>query len=750
VAENLSRLERAGSTGRSSESMDHAVAKELSSIISTRHPELSSYLNYLGDAVTKSYLRQFTTSLAKSVRNENPDALNNLDLLQAQVTTKLDEYLLNESELREKLYHTLPLINEKERLQLTNSILKELARSSLGSNNLYDILDNVSASLKIGESEKLAIQKSLANSGLDISLEYRQNELHNLLVSRHLTRGEINLVKKGINPFLVTNSIDTTVEKEKGLLAKYNSQSIYQNKQFVTLREAYENELSKSNPDPLFLAKARSHLNRVSYYASLTPIEKRQVNRTRFGRFITNARSRAYELQSQFFDKWVDIEETITGKKWLNKQLDRWDKFAENYTIKFGRVNVPIFRLKNWIFNGLDKWKQVTTHKFLAEYATKTSWLGKFTFNRLRDYELGGFTLKGATFVATHRAWSAIAYKASAGIIKDGTVFAVRTATRLLIKLGGKTLAKAGADAILAIASLAGGITTILGIAAVVDFVASLGKFAWEFIQKFVPNKEAFVATVATIWAGVAGFFATFTIGGLVWPVIIPLALVLSIGLGSLGFMTVIYKTVNITTHLDVGSALQQIAVDLLCDEDSAGTEVGVETETAEIKSTGNSVASCANCLAKYLNECYGGSVNSSNISRGLSCLAAKAISPESISIIERSASGFTYLQCVGFVQAAIACAGGSLQGANACSYAGDVAPGWKFIRGTVGARPGDPIVFSSSGTCSDGAPGHIGIMTSDGGALVCLSDANQVCNGCVAQNNCLPKTNMAGFLKKL
>lgn len=199
------------------------------------------------------------------------------------------------------------------------------------------------------------------------------------------------------------------------------------------------------------------------------------------------------------------------------------------------------------------------------------------------------------------------------------------------------------------------------------------------------------------------------------------------------------------TIRLDAGSALQQVATELLCDDDSAGAEVGTE-----IKSAGSSVASCANCLAKYLAECYGQSVTSSNIAQGLSCLAAKAISPESISLIQRSASSFTYLQCVGFVQAAIACAGGSLQGANACSYIGNVAPGWRFVQGTVGATPGDPIVFNSSGTCSGGAPGHIGIMTSDAGALICLTDANQVCNGCVAQNNCLPKTNMAGFLKKL
>jgi len=44
----------------------------------------------------------------------------------------------------------------------------------------------------------------------------------------------------------------------------------------------------------------------------------------------------------------------------------------------------------------------------------------------------------------------------------------------------------------------------------------------------------------------------------------------------------------------------------------------------------------------------------------------------------------------------------------------------------------------------------HIGILKEDAGALVCLIDANQVCDGCPSDNNCLPKTNLAGYLKKI
>lgn len=273
-------------------------------------------------------------------------------------------------------------------------------------------------------------------------------------------------------------------------------------------------------------------------------------------------------------------------------------------------------------------------------------------------------------------------------------------------------------------------------------FISGVGAFLAG-----IPAAVGFLFTgLLTFLAGALSGIAVFFIQGLIWA-----------GSAVL-FFTLMFQLIQTTTRIDVGDALQQIATDLLCDESGEPTLPGVSENTAseqESSSTtvakNSSVASCANCLAKYLVECIGPSVTSSNVSRGLSCLAAAAISPTAIDIIKRSAESFTYLQCVGFVQASIACAGGSLPGANACGYAQGTSWGsYKFVRGTVGARPGDPIVFNSSGSCSDGAPGHIGIMKEDAGSLICLIDANYACSGCPSQNSCLPKSQMAGFLKKM
>lgn len=461
-------------------------------------------------------------------------------------------------------------------------------------------------------------------------------------------------------------------------------------------------------------------------------------------------------------DFWEDL---VDGRKkflGLSAVID--------FKTKTGRiVHIPLLNLPGFL---LDQF--VVFRKYLATNVFKWSWGlsrqgGLFTpLKHVANYSFG-FVQHGADFRSTNYYFGR---KAMGNFLDWGShklfnksFAAAKTAFgEGALKIGNKITGGLLGKATAYLASLGlsvEGIGIVLTAALLaIDLVKTVGGFFKKLVgdenfrNKFLnwaPAIGIFIGGIGTFLAGIPaaiafGFTSLISFFGLAISGIAAFFLqgFLWVGASIIGVL-LIFQILKTTTHLDPGSSLQQIAVDLLCDEDSAGAEVGTE-----IKSVGNSVASCANCLAKYLAECYGQSVTSSNIRQGLACLAAKAISPESISIIERSASSFTYLQCVGFVQAAIACSGGSLQGANACGYIGDVAPGWKFVRGTVGARPGDPVVFNSSGTCSDGAPGHIGIMTSDAGALVCLTDANQVCNGCVAQNNCLPKTNMAGFLKKL
>lgn len=245
------------------------------------------------------------------------------------------------------------------------------------------------------------------------------------------------------------------------------------------------------------------------------------------------------------------------------------------------------------------------------------------------------------------------------------------------------------------------------------------------------------LAGLGALGTGLLAFLAAI-IGSLVSLFTLAAAWALAI-LASFALLYFIFKP---TTELDSG--LTQLVTNILCnDEDAQSTDKSAG-------SLNSKTLACANCLAKYLTECYGSSVSQQSLGKGIGCLLAKKVAPDVASLIERSTTSFTYLQCVGFVQASIACGGGSLQGANACSYEGKVDPNYEFVSGLKGAKPGDPVVFRSSGVCGDSAPGHIGILKQDAGALVCLVDANQKCSGCVSDNNCLPKTFLAGYLKKI
>lgn len=756
IVANLARLKQASQQSGERELQNYAVAQELSQTLNN-YPEVVAYRNYLGNSAIQATLREYVDAIVETAQKDNPAVLEELDTLQLAYGQQVHQYLLNESELRFQIYNALPLIRDNERRVLTNQILHGMIRGSRDGTSLESVLTH----LKLDQSTQLQVYTALHNQGIDISLKYSQDKIRLQLASHHLTPTEKRLLNKGINPFLTTlnpNS-DKLVNKEKALLAGYNAKTT-NNKQFVTLREAYDNERQKANPDPLFLIKARDILNRGGYYASLTPWERTQVGFAGYGRWFANTTSRIHDIHDRFIDSVFDITDTVTGKKWLYKQWDRLDAFTAKVTIP--GTQIPLFHINTWVARQWDQFKRLKVEGWITKSASSTSWFGRTFHTRLKDYKLGGFTLKGMTHVGLSRAWSNLAYKASAGVVKKGAVFTFRTATRFFLKVGAKTLAKAtfklGELAVSGLLSLSG-ILTALGVVLlvkdVIEIAVGIAKWGWEQLKKIFPNTEGAIAWVTTVTiTSLAGMWATSMafivglLGPLIFPTLVTIAMVFSVAFGSLYLFTYLGHGFNMSIHLDSGAA---IFAAIFCNKDQDGAPTSpVTTAVSTTPSITNSVVSCANCLVDYLTACYGPAVTGAKIqTTGIGCLIARTVAPKVAAIIERSATSYTYLQCVGFVQASIACAGGSLEGKNACNYTTGAA-GYRFVAGLSGAKPGDPIVFNSSSTCSDGAPGHIGIMSQDAGALVCLIDANQVCNGCVSGNNCLPKTGVAGYLQKI
>ena len=493
ISANISRLYSAGSVGSSREAQDYAVTQELGNIIRTSYPEMSGLLNLLGDPNTASQLREVTTRLAKELERTNV-SLADYEKTQVAAVAATDNYLLNQAELTSQIYNSFPSMSNNDRLNLTSAILKEMVSSSGRRLTSNEIIDRVTQKLGVVPTELVNIQTALAKSGVSVSIEYRQNELAYMIGSHHLTAGERNLLSKGINPLLTHNSQERLASQEAKLLSDYNSTPGHPQR-FNSLSDAYAYEKQSDHPDNFFLQHARGHFNQLSSYNDLSTkdgmlslSDRALINRTRFGRWVTDTRSRAYETQSKFFDKWVDIEETITGKKFIFNLLNKWDAYAETAIVTIGKNKIPFFRIVPWLYDRFDEWKKVKTSQALKYTSKWKNFAGKFIHNRIKNYELGGFTLNGAYANFASAQWGklvswSLAKTGMTGVLKYAGVSASRTATRLLIKIGGKALAKFGAKALGAIITSATAIgAAIFAIGIVLD-VISLGI---TFIKEFI------------------------------------------------------------------------------------------------------------------------------------------------------------------------------------------------------------------------------------------------------------------------
>lgn len=740
IVENLPRLYRAGSHGNDSQQQDYSVAKELSHIISRSHPELTSYLNYLGDQNTQTTIRQFTNNLATQALVDDPNVLSKYELAQIDAGKSLEAHLLNETELRTSIFQVLTFVpNSSDRAKIADSILRGTIRGSLNPQQISHIVET----LAISASEKTLVLNALNSSGVSISIDYKQGELYLLANNRHLTRGEIGLIKQGINPFLTTQSPSTqnATFKAKNLLDKYN---LDHNQSFKTIDEAYAHERTLTKPDPLFLLHARSHINRNLYYQSLSGTDQNRVGWARVGRNFTNFRSRAYELQSKFSDRWVEIEETITGKKWLNKQLDRWDQFAEHFTV--GKANIPIFRFRNWAIEQINQWKSKSTLNLIGKSGTWSSPLGKFFHSRITDYKLGGNTLKGMTFVGLNRAWSTLAYKASAGVVKQGALLSFRTATRFFLKIGAKSLAKASfkisqwaASTMLSLSGVFSAVGIALLVKDAIELVFGLGKWAWNNLKKIFPNGDGLAAglvtAVAAGWTAGLGFVVGL-LNPVVVPAIISLTVLFGIVFGSVHYQNMMTNMLQQTVRLDVNLSLDsgagQLIGNILCEGGDSG---------------GNQKAKTAACIVEILTKCGINPLTASNASgSSWQCVLASTLAQSAITTLQYSATNYSVLQCVGFIVAIDVATGGAGSGfGNANSLGTSPPSGYRYAAGVGSCSPGDFFVDTS------GAWGHTGVFLGVSGPTIKCMDANGGGPGVVrGSESCTWLTSkVAGCLKK-
>jgi plasmid stability protein len=757
ISANLSRLYAAGSVGTSIEARSSAVANELGNIIKTSYPEMTGLLNILGDAQTASSLHEVTNRLAKEL--ESTTSLEQYEKLQTAAVAATDNYLLNQAELRTQINNAFPSMNAQDRQVLTNALLTEIVSSAGRPLTATEIAERVGEKMKIPPAQLAAIQTALADSGLDVSLEYRQNEISLLVGTRHLTLGERNLLSKGINPFLVQKSPEKLASQESRLLAEYNALPTHP-KPFITLREAYLHELNSDNPNLSFLERTRSHFAQTDAYSNLSLSDRALVSRTRFGRWVTETRSRAYETQAKFFDKWIDIEETITGKKWLNKQLDNWDKFAEGFTIP--GTKIPLFRVVPWISDRIDEWKKVNTLNILTRTAGSKSWVGKTIHWTFKHYELGGFTVNGATAHFASAQWGKIvkwslAKTGMTGVVKYAGVSASRTATRLLIKIGGKALAKLGAKAIGALVTAATAIGTVLFAIGMVLDVIQIG---WQFLKEFIRNSQ-FRKTVIKWAAGISLFFSTLNIGTIFTSIGIALVamfgaalqfLLIAVGIALVSLFVVpqIISRNNDGFYLDSG--ISAAVANVVCNALESDTTAAATTQSTASGSE-NSAVSAAKCIYDFLEKFKINPLTASNATGAAWNAFVTALGNTAASfILGQSATGQGVLQCVGYIAGVGAMIGKPFNPINACSYVNKPPSGYSWTtKPTVGC-----FFVVGSSTCSQcgiknapaGSCGHVGVVSAVKGAIIDSLDANgSSVWGQVRASAQFPTSSIAGYM---
>lgn len=734
-----------------------AVSRKLGEIISYSYPEQTAYLNLLGDKEISTNLNKFTENVEQQLVHDGIK-LAEIDDLKNRAIAASGDVIATEYEIYQQVQSVLPLSSESEKKQFAKSLIQSINSSAGRPLSSDELISLAGARIGADTTQLQTIKTELEKSGLTFAIEYRQNELSVIVNSHRLTRSEHNLLRRGINPFKTEKSeADLTIEKDK-LLKEFQIDS---GTKFATIAEAHQFEQGRDKPNINWTRRFREHQDHLGAYTLLDFNEKGLVNRSHIGRRIENWRSKVDELQTKFFDKWVEFDENLPWNKGIRAAYEWYDKLAEGFVIKVGTTQIPIFRIVPWIYDRIDEWKKITTLKAIAKTSTWKNPVGKFIHWNLNQYKLGDYTVNGALYSTFRSAWGsgtkwaleksvALATKMGVGsAFKYVTVSASRTATRLLLQIGGKTLAKTavkiGTEAIGALLAAGTAIGTAFSVVLGALMVFDLIKLGWNFVKNFLSSSDfrgsvaKFGLTVGAIFLAIpAAFVSTLSVISLLMlsvlqPVLLSLAII--------GIMIFVnnhnFSDLMTTVRLDSGSALQQVVGDIVC------TLTGSEAPSK----AGNPKLAAGKCVAQLLTQfginpltesnAVGAAFNSFSSGLGNGAAAAEAA---------RSATSYKVFQCVGFDVVVDIMTGGSGTGwGNANTLLSSPPSGYKPVLGVGSCLPGDFFVDTS------GVVGHTGIFVSNAGPYIKCMDANGGGPGLVRdESSCVwPSANVAGCLKK-
>jgi len=564
IATNLARLEAArllqpGSKPEDLELQAFYVTKEFEKILDD-HPDLDGYRNFLGDKDHQSKLRDYVAVTAQEFSGGNLEKILTYETQQIRAAGVASDLLPTDLELIQKITSVLIKnnISSGESQEIANALVKQMVSSSVRPESATVILENALRAIKISPQNSSVILQALSGEGLDIALEYRARELR-LEISSLPPSGRA-LLLQGINPLHVLKDF-STLKREAGELLGKNVSELPDDGAEILREVSAAFEHKRATLSASEFGRYHSWVDSVHTHLSLTPRQNRIARRSRTEQALISFTNRVNAARDNLLDKWIDISDTLTGRKLFNKLADWVDTKAETWLVALpftkGKVKIPILRPLDWAVNTWHNFKLGKASNWLSALSGNNSPLGRFTRFSLSHYIKGEASLNGMFFSAARDIWSKrvitplvnwVSTKITKGTFKYVTKSLARTGTRFLLKLGGKALAKFGAKIVTALAAAGTFIGSILSVAMLVSLVFDLVKLAFDLVKEFLTNVnfrkqilKAF-AIVGSVIAALHSLPLIAIIGIIIGSVIQLIILASSVAFGLTAGLTLFYN----------------------------------------------------------------------------------------------------------------------------------------------------------------------------------------------------------------
>lgn len=771
IARNFSALNSARNSNNIVELTDHAVARELERIIRSS-PKLKTLLVTISDPQVEHALSTIVATTANTLGGKN---LEKLSQLEVEATQAASDLFPNHSEFASKLANILPFSTIQERQVFAKTLLEEIVRSSSKPLTTNELVELASRRFAAASPHINQIVRNLHLAGLDVALEYRQQEMFVLVSGARLTKAEFNLLKSGISPFLASyyskkEALGVLTKHEAMLLSEFNrdhNPKSEPGKNYQTLEDAYRAELAKPSPNLHLLRRARHHFDEQTLYQNLSPLQEKLLGKTRFGRFVRDSLSRRRAGGFSFWDSYLNFRDNLPWNKATHKLFDWYYKLEDKLVIPLpftkGKVKIPLLRPLSWGFGAWHDYKYRVATGWLKSLRGTKNPIGKLGHFTLRNYIKGDLSWGGMFYRGTREVWgrslNSLVRLASRGKYTTIKAFGkasfkwlTETGAKLLAKVGGEALLKLGTKAAAALALAGTTIGAILSAGLAVLMVFDVLKLGYDFIREFISNVDFrnFVLKVGAIGNAAVLFVVNLPvilIGALgLATTVLPLALFITVG--SIAFGTLYHRMASTAWQIDPGVG---IITNIVCN--LAGTDPTSVATDPQIPSGARPTLVAGQCIYDLLVKFGINPLTAENaVGSAWAGFAAALGNATAASIIQTSAVGQGVFQCVGYIAAAGEMAGKGFNPTNACLYVNNPPEGYSWTtKPTVGCF----FVIASS-TCSqcglENAPanscGHVGIVSAVNGAIINAMDANGTSPwGSVRVTAQFPTSSIAGYM---